>query len=376
MKYIFCILTLCLGWHTAIAQRSNQVKNHTISSKFLKEKRLVRVSTPVGYTASAKAYPVLYVLDGEWVFNFATGFTRFMSNDFGSFPKTIVVGISNTDRDRDLSATLKPNAGYHRFLDFIEKEVYPLINKQYRTNGFNIFYGWSSGSGISKQMMLTRAHLFDAFIEAGSGIGTKTATFLVQNIGKQNYQNKYLYVNTEGNSHRGEGFKKYQALIEKQQPKGLKYKFELLSQLNHTEVVSQGLSNGLRFVFAAFKLPSSVISQGAEAIIGYYQSIDQQYNFKVEIPEGMINEATLMLLYGVNKPKEALKIAQHGLTLHPTSVTLAANLASLYAEQKKNKQAAQYYKLAYTQAARQGLPAFEMKYKMLYQKVKNLPEGE
>ncbi len=370
MKRTLCVIAWCLCWSVAIAQTPRQVKNHTISSQFLKEKRLIRVSTPVGYKASGRTYPVLYVLDGEWVFNYATGFTRFMSNDFGAFPKTIVVGIANTDRDRDLSATLKPDAGYHHFLDFVEKEVRPLVNKHYKTNGFNIFYGWSSGSGISKQMMLTRAHLFDAFIEAGSGIGTKTAAFLAQNIGKQRYHNKYLYVNTEGNSHRKEGFKKYQKLMQKLQPQGLKYQFELLDHLNHTEVVAEGLRNGLRFIFAAFKLPPATIKQGTEAIKQYYRDINQQYNFKVNIPEGMVNEATLMLLYGENKPKEALKIAQYGLALYPTSVTLAANLASLYAEQKDYKQASQYYKLAYSQAAQQGLPAFAAKYKMLYKKMK------
>lgn len=372
MTRLIYVFALMLFWAAAIAQVPGQAKTYTIASKFLKEKRLISISTPVGYKHTDKKYPVLYVLDGEWVFSFAKGLIEFMTNDFGPVPKMIVVGIPNTERGRDLRATLKPGAGYHRFLDFVEKEVYALVNKNYRTNGFNIFYGWSSGSGIAKQMLLTRSHLFDAFIESGSGIGSKTSEFLAEKMPQQKYKNKHLYVSTEDGSFRGDGLKKYKALVEKLQPKGIRYKFEILKGLSHTQVLSQGLLNGLQFVFAAFIPPTKIQQESADAIINYYKEVNKQYNYPVEIPEGIIYDAALMLTYAAKKPAEALKLVSYGMKLYPQAVSLPASLAIVYASQKKNAKAAKYYKIAYTRAAKQGMKMLNAKYKMLYEKAGGL----
>lgn len=51
------------------------------------------VALPDGYMTSAQAYPVIYVLDGDFLFGMAAGLTRF-SNWFRGVPEAIIVGIS------------------------------------------------------------------------------------------------------------------------------------------------------------------------------------------------------------------------------------------------------------------------------------------
>src|SRR5262249_16994925 len=50
------------------------------------------VALPDSYTTSPQAYPVIYVLDGDFNFGVAAGLTRF-SNWFRKVPELIIVGI-------------------------------------------------------------------------------------------------------------------------------------------------------------------------------------------------------------------------------------------------------------------------------------------
>jgi uncharacterized protein len=50
------------------------------------------VALPDGYSSSTQAYPVIYVLDGDFIFGMAAGLTRF-SNWFRGVPEAIIVGI-------------------------------------------------------------------------------------------------------------------------------------------------------------------------------------------------------------------------------------------------------------------------------------------
>ncbi len=50
------------------------------------------VALPDSYKTSTQAYPVIYVLDGDFNFGVAAGLTRF-SNWFRKVPELIIVGI-------------------------------------------------------------------------------------------------------------------------------------------------------------------------------------------------------------------------------------------------------------------------------------------
>jgi len=57
-------------------------------------------------------------------------------------PETIIIAIENVDRERDFTVTKiktkRPNTmvGGRNFLNFIEKELIPYIDKNYRTESF------------------------------------------------------------------------------------------------------------------------------------------------------------------------------------------------------------------------------------------------
>jgi hypothetical protein len=72
----------------------------TLRSEILDEDRQLLIFLPYGYEQSTERYPVLYLLDGPAHFHHVTGTAGFLDRA-DRIPPMIVVGIVNTDRDRD-----------------------------------------------------------------------------------------------------------------------------------------------------------------------------------------------------------------------------------------------------------------------------------
>ncbi|HSE20187.1 MAG TPA: alpha/beta hydrolase-fold protein, partial [Pyrinomonadaceae bacterium] len=89
----------------AIAQpRTGTIKSLRIKSAVLGEERVVLVRTPVGYESNKVSYPVLYMTDGDAHINHTSSSIEFLTAN-GRMPDLIVVGVTNTDRTRDLTPT-------------------------------------------------------------------------------------------------------------------------------------------------------------------------------------------------------------------------------------------------------------------------------
>ncbi|MEO1050571.1 MAG: alpha/beta hydrolase-fold protein [Bacteroidota bacterium] len=138
-----------------------------VDSNILNEKRNLLVHFPNGYD-STKSYPVLYVLDGSSQdFRIA----RISSILVGAevMPEVIIVGIPNTNRNRDLTPHygLQDQDGERygeadRFLDFISNEAIPHIESKYNTSSYRMLVGHSRAGLFSFYAMLEKPGLFDA----------------------------------------------------------------------------------------------------------------------------------------------------------------------------------------------------------------------
>src|SRR5882762_3087948 len=148
----------------------------TLHSAVLNEDRTIWVRTPRGYEQGTTAYSVLYLMDGPGHIN-EIGSTIDFLVDNNRMPPLIVVGIANTDRVRDLTPThadiknpdgtvtaFPTSGGADRFLDFIQTELIPEIEKRYRTAPYRIFAGHSFGGLLAIHALITRPDLFNAYI--------------------------------------------------------------------------------------------------------------------------------------------------------------------------------------------------------------------
>jgi len=152
----------------------------SIASENVKgENYLIQVSLPFGYSSSHNSYPVLYVLDGDYAFGLTKGIADlFMIGK--DIKGIIVVGISygkgvlawSLKRTRDLTpghdtiyAKGQNTGGADNFLSFIQNELIPAINKNYRTYpDSSAICGESLGGLLNSYILWKQPELFKSYI--------------------------------------------------------------------------------------------------------------------------------------------------------------------------------------------------------------------
>lgn len=177
IKKILLICIMLLGISGLVSAQKGNVKPltigeiRTLKSKILNEERTLNIYLPQNFD-KAKSYPVIYLLDGSLNEDFihVTGLVQFF-NQMYSMPETIVVGIANIDRKRDFTfhTDLKdlqkdyPTTGHSdKFSSFIEKELKPYIENQFKTTETYIF-GQSLGGLLATEILLKKPELFNNY---------------------------------------------------------------------------------------------------------------------------------------------------------------------------------------------------------------------
>jgi len=135
--------------------------NHLLSSKILNEERGVQIYLPPSYQNSDKTYPVVYVLDGQRFFLHVVSVNQSFLQ-FQLAPEFIIVGIKNSYPDRFQNF----GEGKENFKGFLQDELMPYVNKQLRTNGENLLFGWEYGGSFAFHLMKDQQNLFNAYLIA------------------------------------------------------------------------------------------------------------------------------------------------------------------------------------------------------------------
>ncbi|MCV2370858.1 alpha/beta hydrolase [Roseateles oligotrophus] len=133
---------------TSTAQSNVSLPAQLLEMPGLNRQRQLRIYLPPDYaSSSAKRYPVLYMHDGQNLFDTATAYAGEWRVDEslnalakGGKLELIVVGIDNGQAKRmsELNPWINPDPQFgapegDAYLDFIVKTVKPLIDSQYRT---------------------------------------------------------------------------------------------------------------------------------------------------------------------------------------------------------------------------------------------------
>ncbi|AEW85773.1 alpha/beta hydrolase [Flavobacterium columnare] len=179
-----------------------------IASGVLNEKRILNIYLPQGYNKQER-YPVIYVLDGSADEDFIhiAGLVQYFTFPWiERIPKSIVVGIANTDRKRDFTST--PNqqivkdryptsGGSEKFIAFIENELQPYISKNYTTTNDKTIIGQSLGGLLATEILFKKPHLFDQYIIISPSLWWNDGELLKLNpdVLNENFQqNKSIYI--------------------------------------------------------------------------------------------------------------------------------------------------------------------------------------
>ena len=148
----------------------------TFHSEVLDQERVLNIYLPDGYADSTLSYPVIYVFDGSANEDFPhiAGLAQFM-NMYDLLPKSIVVGIANKGKSRyhDFTGPTESDSdkvwiptygGSPAFIQYLQKEVEPMVEQHYRTSRHRTLIGQSLGGLLGMEVLFTKPELFDDYI--------------------------------------------------------------------------------------------------------------------------------------------------------------------------------------------------------------------
>ncbi|HXD29930.1 MAG TPA: alpha/beta hydrolase-fold protein [Pyrinomonadaceae bacterium] len=317
----------------------------TVKSAVLGEERTILVRTPVGYENNKINYPVLYMTDGDAHMAHTASTIEFLSRN-GRVPELIVVGITNTDRTRDLTpnkatrvdAQNFPTAGgADNFLKFIETELIPTIEKQYRVQPYRILAGHSFGGLFTIHTMVTRPELFGSYVAVSPSLQWADEATLkkAEEFLKTRKEFNATLFTSLGNEPGdiGDSFELFKSALAKSQIKNFDWQAEQLKDEDHGSVVLRSHYFGLRKVYDGWQMPRDAQSgnvegglQGAEA---HYQKLAQKFGYAIPVPEGLVNQIGYQYL-GAGKADEAIAAFKLNVEKYPNSANVYDSLGEAY----------------------------------------------
>jgi predicted alpha/beta superfamily hydrolase len=353
MKTFKLLVILILFAEMMCAQNVDDViiaKKIKISSVVLGEERTIFVSTPSSYDSSSDYYPVMYVLDG-WtgIINFTSGLVNNLA-DNNLCPEMIIVAIENTVRIRDMSPT-KPKydnngieikyygdeklGGADMFLYFIETELFPFIDKTYRTIPYRIFSGHSAGGMCVTHAFLTHNNMFNSYIAISpalnwdSNLLNRTAE---EKIGSMNLKNKQYYFSVGGDETPStvEDAHAFAQILKIKSPAELRWKFDYIENEDHGSQSTIAFYNGLRFIYEGWNFDfNKMVAGGLNAINSFYQNLTERYGYGI-LPDGNTMNSIGWEVKRAGRPQEAIKILEENTLRHPKFPEAYSYLAEAY----------------------------------------------
>lgn len=349
---VFIPLLMFLQYNT-IAQSTKPYvigEYHKISSKLLNEERTYIVELPKSYNATNKSYPLLVLLDGEVNYHSHSGIINHMTQG-RQIPEMIIVAINNVDRVRDYTPTKyltnlngssaienhKTSGGSSQFLRFIEEELLPIIEKNYRTNSFKTLVGISHGGLLVGSAFLSKQTSFNAFISMDPSFWWDHQ-YIIKQLDKTNLkqiEDKRFYLST---ADKFENFKRiphvFMANINSHElfntqlkNKGFspsKVKLDYFREENHWTVALMSLYNGLQFIYKGL-IMIDIRKSSLSEIVTYYKT---NFNGAFPPPEREIN--AIGYNYLKSDLNKALLFFKTNVTNYPTSFNAFDSLGEVY----------------------------------------------
>lgn len=330
---------------------------YTISSKPLGEDRTIVIRVPTGYERSTQKFPVVLMLDAHAPANAMMASIIESQAAAGMMPEMILVGIQNTNRTRDLTPTKtdRPNSGgADKFLDFIETEVLPFVEKNYRTQPYRIFAGHSLAGLTVVYTLASRPHLFNGYI-AVSPVLHWDDRFVI-NKSAETFKNaknwkKSLFVTVGDEPTYIGGFNSFKDLLKKSGPDGLDYEFQHWTDEDHSSIVMRAYLAGMRKIHNGWNIGNTIDS--VLALEAHYAKLSKRFGYEIKPPEAAINQLGYIFLRDEKVP-EAIAAFEKNVELYPDSANVYDSLGEALEKNGSRSKALANYEKAFKMAESRG----------------------
>ncbi|MGS0725919.1 alpha/beta hydrolase-fold protein [Shewanella sp. 0m-11] len=352
------LVLTCLVWlflSANVNASASVVEPLTVTSTLIEPAEFI-VTLPSSYgTKPDKEYVVLVDFHPRSQALLA-GMHDWMSHN-GEWPwlETIIVTAPDGHQGLgELKGLAIEERGNQKLLDYIEQDLLPAIDKQYRTNGFRILNGFTGNAGLGLYTLINRPSLFNAYFVA-SPVLSKDFAYVIKDAPKKlaDMQGKprFLFMSTSDSNFEQRqlaSFAEMEAIIKAHANSTLDYRIKrfdgsyyMTQPVLATAFAIEQLFDDYHQVLAA---DSEISKQGAKAILAHYQFLtEQKYGFKVPATSSLIQ---LGDSYLEAEPSKAIEVYKVAITDSPEAYTAYDAIAGAYAKLGEIEQAIKYQALA------------------------------
>ena len=348
----------------------------TIYSKVLKEERKIWVYNPVS-NAKTDRYPVLYLLDAEDHFYSTVGMIKQMN---GRWPNMIVVGITNTIRDRDLKPTTtnakglidENSGGGKNFMNFIEQELIPFIDLKYPTAPYRVFSGHSLGGLTVINTFLNNTSLFNAYIAIDPSLWWNHQKLVIQakrDFATKRFDKVSLFIGRANNlppkmdtlsalKDSTEYTMLYRAVtkfiwdLKYAGNIGLRWSTKFYPDEGHGTVELNGEYDALKFLFNYYKFRTSIFELNTNmnidsALVSHFKNISQRFGYTVLPSQSLVNNLGYTCM-GLKKWSKAESFFKLNIENYPQDANGFDSMGDYYQATGDTKKAIENYAKALT----------------------------
>jgi predicted alpha/beta superfamily hydrolase len=353
MKKIILFLLMTLSF-----SGFGQKLKDSILSKKLDAYRHLTISLPPSYDRETKkVYPLLFLLDGDYLFDPFQGAISY-GNYWDDLPEVIIVGLAqNRDNERDSDCTFDDSTGLpegkgESFFEFIGGELMPFLQNKYRISPFKIIAGHDVTAGYMNLFLYKDNPLFNAYISLSPELATEMEVRVAERLGTFKQNMFYYQSSADGD------IKKMRAKIatldeniKAANNTSLNYKYDDFKGASHYSLVLYSIPSALYQFFAAYQPIST--SEFQEKIVklesGYVDYLKNKYEILekalgIKMPIRLNDFKAIEAAILKNKAYNEFELlAQLSKKMYPKSMLGDYHMAMFYENTGDIKNAVRHY---------------------------------
>ena len=234
-----------------------QTQYEFIESEHLGQREL-KIQLPRNYEENPdKQFPLIVVLDGDYLFEVTAGNVDFMSY-WDDMPEAIVVGINQEDTKEDdlfiSDVNHYPTQDGAKFFEFLGSELIPFMEDNYRVGDFKVGIGHGASANFINFFSFKKTPLFEAYVALSPTLSPYMSDNLTDRLSAIKTP-LFYYLSTGGEdikSNRNaikELHDKLQAIDNKQ----VFYQYNNFENANHYALVGEALPKALQHIFQVYQ---------------------------------------------------------------------------------------------------------------------------
>ncbi len=392
-RMLLFIGLIALSQHLLTSQENQQYLQKvglvdSLYSSVLNESRTIFVQRPASYdTDSKRKYPVTYILDGEVLLPTVNNVHEFYYDGF--IPEMILVGISNSfNRTRDLTTSVvKSNQGMQPneangqapvFFKFLQEELIPYVEENYRVTNFRTLIGHSYGGLFTIYSLINHPDVFDNYLAIDPSLDWDNQQLIQQSkqvLNTHEFKGKSLFISMSGQLHMQDpqvtidnvredtseftlfsrSIMMLTDLVQEQAQSGIQFEWQFYPQELHGTVPLPSIKDGLLSLFEWFQMENTDKFNAPETPkdelyrIVKYRANKLHNHFGYEVapyPEELLNVLGYMSL-DRNQAEKAKMFFEFAIDYYPQSANGYDAMADYYVALKDHGRALKMVTKAY-----------------------------